>query len=106
MAIFARDTVVDPTSPAAPLDAYKEGRRDERRQVEAGGLDHRSVKKELDDAFNRGRQHGRAERRGSPLAVFALLVLAILIVVTAVMYVDYGSFAAAGAVIDRAVASL
>ena len=97
---------MDPTSPAAPLEAYKEGRRDERRQVEAGGLDHRSVKKELDDAFNRGRQHGRAERRGSLLGVVALLVLAVVIVVTAVMYVDYGSFGAAGAVLDHAVASI
>jgi hypothetical protein len=101
MSIFTRTTTLDPTDPAVPLEAYKEGRKDERRQIDAGGLDHRVVKKELDEAFERGRHHGRLERRGSILGVVSLLVLAALVIAAAVMLYNYGSFGAAGSAIDR-----
>jgi hypothetical protein len=106
MSLFARTTPLDPTDPAVPLEAYKEGRKDERRQMDAGGLDHRVVKKELDEAFERGRRHGRLERRGSVFGVLSLLVLAVLLVAAAVMVFDYGSFGAAGSAIDRMTVSL
>jgi hypothetical protein len=106
MSIFARTTPLDPNDPAMPLEAYKEGRKDERRQIEAGGPDHRVVKKEVDEAFERGRRHGRLERRGSVLGVLSFLALAVLVIGGAIMVVDYGSFGAAGSAIDRMTFSL
>lgn len=106
MTLFARPGTLDPNDPAVQLQAYKDGRRDERRQIEAGGLDHRVVRKELDEAFDRGRRQGRMEHRGSLTGALSLIVLAALLIGAAVMVADYGSFAAAGAVIDRLVSTL
>lgn len=97
---YPRASVLDPVDPGAPLEAYKEGRRDERRTMESGVLDHRLVKKELDEAYDRGLRQGRLERRGSWTGMLALLVLAALLIGAAYMVVQYGSFAAAGAAID------
>jgi len=107
MTLFTRQTTFDPADPAAaPLEAYKEGRRDERRQVEDGLFDRRIVKREIDEAYDRGRQVGLARRRGSALGTLAFLLLAALIIATAVMVLMYGSFAGAGAVIDHAISSI
>jgi hypothetical protein len=105
MELFARHTALDPSDPAVPLEAYKEGRKDERRQIEAGGLDHRLVKKELDDAYARGRREGLSTRRVSLVGLASSIVLAALLIATAVMAYQYGSFAAAGGAIDRLVAT-
>lgn len=106
MTLFARPGTLDPSDPAVQLQAYKDGRRDERRQIETGRLDHRVVKKELDEAFDRGRRQGRLEHRGSLAGTLSLIVLAALLIGAAVMVASYGSFADAGAVIDRMVSSL
>jgi hypothetical protein len=44
---------------------------------------------------------GLARRRGSILGTLSFILLAVLLIGTAVMVYDYGSFSAAGAVIDR-----
>jgi hypothetical protein len=106
MEVFARRTALDPTDPAAPLEAYKDGRRDERRSLEAGGLDHRLVKGELDVAYERGLREGRLTRRTSAAGVLAMTIVAALLVAVCVMVAQYGSFAAAGGAIDRAISSL
>ena len=68
MPIFSKSTVVDPDSPAAPLEAYKEGRRDERQSI-ATAPNLRS-------------------RGGSPLVVLLFLVLAAVVVGMVVMVVE------------------
>ena len=40
MTIFNRTSSIDANDPLAPLQAYREGRKDERQQIEAGGPDH------------------------------------------------------------------
>jgi hypothetical protein len=104
MTFFARTRTIDPNDPLAPLEAYREGRKDERRQIETGGPDHRVVKKELDDAYGRGVRDGRGQRSGSPFAVLWFVVLAVFMIATGVMYVQYGSFTGAGAALDRMLA--
>jgi hypothetical protein len=106
MSLFARQTTFDPADPVAPLEAYKEGRRDERRQIEAGVFDRRLVKKDIDEAYDRGRQVGLARRQSSPLGLLSFALLAVLIIATAVMVMTYGSFAAAGGVIDHLLSSI
>ena len=107
MSLFGRQTVIDPADPiAAPLEAYKEGRRDERRQVDAGLIDRRIVKREIDEAYDRGRQIGAARRRGSLLGALSFVLLAILVIGVAILVVSYGSFGAAGAAIDQILASI
>lgn len=107
MQLFARrTTVLDPSDPNAHLEAYREGRRDERRNLEGGGLDHRLVKKELDEAYARGRREGRTERRASVTGMLSTIVLALVIIGGVVMIAHYGSFGAAGTAIDQALAPL
>ncbi len=102
MALFARTTSpVDGADPGSPLDAYKEGRRDERAQVEAGVFDRKIVKKEMDEAYERGRAIGLARRRGSFLGGLSVLLLAVMVIAEAAMVIAYGSFSAAGSVLDR-----
>jgi len=101
MTLFNRTSAIDANDPLAPLQAYREGRKDERQQIEAGGPDHRVVKKELDDAYGRGVRDGRGQRSGSPFAVLWFVILAVLLIATGVMYVQYGSFTSAGAALDR-----
>jgi hypothetical protein len=106
MTLFARQNTIDPADPGAPLEAYKEGRRDERRQIESGVFDRRIVKHEIEEAYDRGRQVGLARRRGSILGTLSFLLLAAFLIGTAVMVFTYGSFGGAGVVIDRALASV
>ena len=101
MTIFNRASTIDANDPLAPLQAYREGRKDERQQIDAGGPDHRVVKKELDDAYGRGVRDGRSQRSGSPFAVLWFVILAVLVIAAGVMYVQYGSFTGAGAALDR-----
>ena len=101
MTIFNRTSSIDANDPLAPLQAYREGRKDERQQIEAGGPDHRVVKKELDDAYGRGVRDGRGQKSGSPFAVLWFVILAVLVIAIGVLCVQYGSFTGAGAVLDR-----
>ena len=106
---FAKRTSLDPGDPAAQLGAYKEGRRDERLQTEAGAPDRRLAKAELDDALDRGRREERLSRRGSPMGTIlriVVLILATMAVITIVLAVRYGSFAAAGQAVDREFSSI
>lgn len=103
---FTKRTTVDPSDPGAQLGAYKEGRRDERLQTEAGVPDHRFAKAELDEAYDRGRRDGRSRRRGSPLITILLLLLASVGILTIILAVRYGSFAAAGEAVDTAISSI
>ena len=106
---FAKSTALDPGDPATQLGAYKEGRRDERLQTEAGAPDRRLAKAEIEDALNRGRREERLRRRASPLGVILrllVLILAAMAVITIVLAVSYGSFAAAGQAIDTALSSM
>lgn len=107
--LFAKSTRIDPGDPAAQLGAYKEGRRDERLQTEAGAPDRRLAKAEVDDALNRGRREERLKRRASPMGMMLrllLLILAAMAVITVILAVRYGSFAAAGQAADTALASV
>jgi hypothetical protein len=101
MALFGRNNTVDALDSSSHLQAYKEGRRDERRQIETGLFDRKVVKPEMDDAYERGRLVGLSRRRGSFLGGLSLLLLAALFIAEGVMVFMYGSFAAAGAVVDQ-----
>lgn len=101
MTFLSRTRTIDPSNPLAPLEAYREGRKDERQLIETGGPEHRAVKKELDETYARGARDGRSQRSGSPMAVLWFVILAVLAIAIGVMYVQYGSFTGAGAALDR-----
>jgi hypothetical protein len=106
---FAKRTDMGVGDPAAQLGAYKDGRRDERLQTEAGAPDRRLAKAELNEARDRGRRDERLSRRATPLGLLLrvlLLALATTAVVAIVLGVRYGSFAAAGQVVDTEIAAL
>jgi hypothetical protein len=106
---FAKSTTLEPGDPATQLGAYKEGRRDERLQAEAGAPDRRLAKKELADAHDHGRREERLRRRASPLGIvlrLLLLILAAMAVVAIVLAARYGSFAAAGQAVDTVLSSI
>jgi len=106
---FAKRTAVDVGDPTTQLGAYKAGRRDERLQTEAAAPDRRLAKAELNEARDRGRRDERLSNRASPLGLLIrvlLLALATAAVVAIVLAVQHGSFAAAGQVVDTALASL
>jgi hypothetical protein len=106
MTLFARTPTYDATDPGSNLDAYKEGRRDERRQVDAGLIDRKIIKKEVDDAYERGKAIGMARRHGSFFGALSFFLLAVVVIAEAAMVISYGSFGAAGVVIDRMISSL
>ena len=106
---FAKRTDLIVGDPATQLGAYKEGRRDERLQTEAAAPNRRLAKAELNDARALGRRDERLSRRASPLGLVLralLFVLAAAAVVGIVLAVQYGSFAAAGQLVDAQIASL
>jgi hypothetical protein len=106
---FARRTGLVTGDPSTQLDAYKDGRRDERLQGQAGAPDRRLARAELSDAHSRGRREGRLSSRASPLGVLSgllVLALAALAVCAIVLAVNYGSFTGAGQAADHALASL
>jgi hypothetical protein len=106
---FAKRTAIAAGDPDTQLGAYKEGRRDERLQTEAAAPDRRLAKAELNEARDRGRRDERLSNRVSPMGLLVrllLFVLAATAVATIVLGVRYGSFAAAGQVVDTGLASL
>jgi hypothetical protein len=101
---FAKPATVESSDPSQ-IDAYKAGRRDERVQIETNGSRPRVAKAQVDDAYDRGVHDQRLRRRRSPIGMLLLVVLALIGVIAIVMPIRYGSFAAAGAAVDDALAS-
>jgi hypothetical protein len=95
----------------ATVEAYREGRRDERRRVDgavpgatvvAGApIARHATPAEIEAAYERGRARGRRPRGASPL--LTLVVLLAVFVAGAFIYlaVQNGSFSNGGAVVDN-----
>ena len=83
------------------VEAYREGRADERRRVETAPAATRTSRAEIEAAYERGRARGRRPRRASPL--LTLVVLVAVLVAGAMIYlaIQNGSFSSGGAVVDR-----
>jgi hypothetical protein len=90
----------------APLEAYKEGRRDERLRADHESVDPGVERAELKDAYERGRREERLRRRGSPL--ISVMVLLAVLVGAGLVYlaVRNGSFSRGGAVVDQGLAKV
>ena len=93
-----------------PVEAYKEGRRDERARVAHDGEislpDRPQTKAEIKEAYERGRREERLRHRGSPLLSF--IVLMVVLVGAGLIYlaVRNGSFSSGGAVVDQSLAKV
>jgi hypothetical protein len=100
-----RVVTADGVDSAEPLEAYKEGRQDERRRVERDGSIATVGKADIDRAYNRGRADERQRHRGSPL--LTLLVLVAVLIGAGLVYlaVRNGSFSQGGAVVDQSLSS-
>jgi hypothetical protein len=86
------------------VEAYREGRVDERRQVETAPVapsTKRASGAEIEAAYERGRRRGR--RRRGPSALLTLVVLVAVVVAGVMIYlaIQNGSFSSGGAVVDR-----
>jgi hypothetical protein len=100
---FSRRTA--PADRPEPLDAYKEGSVDERRRLEKEGVGAEATRRETDRAYERGRHDERRRHHGHPFIALILIVLSISAIGMMYLAVRTGSFAAAGATVDRAVSS-
>lgn len=88
------------------LDTYKAGRVDEHRRLEHEHLERERLaphvdKGDLKDAYERGRRDERARRRGSPLAVLLLVLVAVAGAGIMYLAMREGSFTGGGQVVDR-----
>jgi len=86
------------------VEAYREGRADERRRVETPPVapnTKRASGAEIEAAYERGRARGR--RRRGPSALLTLVVLVAVFVAGVMIYlaIQNGSFSSGGAVVDR-----
>jgi flagellin-like protein len=87
------------------VEAYREGRADERRRVETAPVvapaATRAGRAEIEAAYERGKARGRRRRGASPL--LTLVVLLAVVVAGAMIYlaIQNGSFSSGGAVVDR-----
>ena len=96
-----RPVIADRTVERADgLEAYKEGRADERAGVEHDAQAVRVDRGAINDAYDRGRREERLRHRGSPLLALITAILVILALVVLVLAIQNGSFSGAGAVID------
>jgi flagellin-like protein len=92
---------------AATVEAYHEGRREQRRLDEAApavagaAVARHASPAEIEAAYERGRARGRRPRGASPL--LTLVVLLAVFVAGAMIYlaVQNGSFSNGGAVVDQ-----
>lgn len=85
------------------LDAYKDGRADERarlREPVPNGAANRDARAIEAEAYDRGRREERLRHRGSPLLVFVTLVLVVVALIVLILAVRAGSFEGAGRQID------
>jgi hypothetical protein len=100
-----RAVTADGVDSAEPLEAYKNGRRDELHRVERDGTVATVGKADVDRAYNRGRADERQRHRGSPL--LTLLVLVAVLIGAGLIYlaVRNGSFSQGGAVVDQSLSS-
>ena len=83
------------------VEAYREGRVDERRRVDGAPAARHASPAEVEAAYERGRARGRRRRGVSPL--LTLVVLLAVFVAGAMIYlaIQNGSFSSGGAVVDR-----
>ncbi|HEY2177691.1 MAG TPA: hypothetical protein VGH15_03850 [Caulobacteraceae bacterium] len=84
------------------LEAYKEGRQDERAREPST----KARRGDIDDAYSRGRRDERRRRRGSPLLTFILLIVIVAAGALFYLAVQHGSFASGGAVVDNSISSV
>jgi hypothetical protein len=95
---FGRRLVTEPAvAPEDGLNAYREGRADERQRLQRDGL---QVDRATTDAYERGRRDEQARHRGSPLLAVITLVLVVIAVAILYLAIKTGSFSSAGAVLD------
>ena len=95
------------TQPAGVVDApdnveaYREGRLDERRRVDTAPIVKHATPAEIEAAYERGRVRGR--RRRGPSGLLTLVVLLAVFLAGAFIYlaIQNGSFSNGGAVVDR-----
>jgi hypothetical protein len=83
------------------LEAYKEGRSDERAGLAHDGAAARVDRGAINDAYDRGRREERLRHRGSPFLALVTGVLVIIALSVLILAVRTGSFANAGATIDN-----
>ena len=103
---FRRQAMTQPAvvDTASPTEAYREGRVDERRRID-GAPTAAAVaapsRRDLNAAYERGRDRERSRHRGSPF--LSLLVLLAVVIAGAFIYlaIRNGSFSSGGAVVDR-----
>ncbi len=105
---FERRMATDPAVvsseglPANGLDAYKEGRADERQRLQKDGV---HVDRAASDAYDRGRRDERLRHRGSPLLAILTIILVVIALAIIFLAIKTGSFSNAGAVIDNMIQS-
>jgi hypothetical protein len=90
----------------AAVEAYREGRREQRRQDDAAPgarapVARHATQAELDAAYERGRARGRRPRRPSPLLTLVVLIAVFAAGAFIYLAVQNGSFSNGGAVVDR-----
>jgi hypothetical protein len=96
---LATDPAIPPVDSlrANGVEAYKEGRADERQRLQRDGV---QVDRAAGDAYERGRRDERLRRRGSPFLAIVTLILVVIAVGILFLAAKTGSFSSAGAVID------
>lgn len=101
---FGRRLGTDPATlpedglPVTGLDAYREGRVDERQRLQKDGV---HVERAVSDAYDRGRREERLRHRGSPLLALITIILVVMAIAILFLAIKTGSFSNAGAVIDN-----
>lgn len=93
----------DPVERIDSLEAYKEGRLDERRVDPAA--DPRAAKAEVDAAYDRGRMEGR-RRRGFPILGLAVLLVFIFGALMLYLTISRGSVSKGGAAVDQSISTV
>jgi hypothetical protein len=92
---------------AATVEAYHEGRREQRRLDEAapavagGAVARHASPAEIEAAYERGRARGRRPRGASPLLTLVVLLAVFLAGAMIYLAVQNGSFSNGGAVVDQ-----
>ena len=103
---FGRRTVtVDGVDSPDQLEAYKDGRRDERRRAEREVGVATVNKADVDSAYDRGRRDERLRHRGSPLLTLLVLVAVLIGAGLIFLAIRNGSFSQGGAVVDQSLSS-
>jgi hypothetical protein len=87
------------------LDAYKNGRKDERLRVKDTATVVPDEKADLREVYERGRRDERARHRSSPVIGLLLLLVAAAGGTVVYLAVREGSFTNGGAVVDRTISA-